>query len=409
MPKTERFAFACIAVLFFLFGFITCLNDILVPHFKSLFDLNYRQSMMIQFCFFSAYLVFSYPSGFLVRKFGYTRGILMGLAILGLGALGFLPAGYFHSYELFLASLFVMACGIALIQVAGNPYAAALGPSESAPLRLNLVGAFNSLGTSLAPILGSVLILSVAKSSGVQSTALPYLGIAGAVVLLAMVFSKLRLPVITDEVLEAKLEDASQDRASPWDYAHLRMGVLGIFFYVGAEVSLGSILVNYIMASWGLEASQAGHYVAVYWTLAMLGRFSGYWFLKNFRAADCLFNAAVLAVTLVTLGMLSGKAWSPYCFMLVGFVNSIMFPVTFTLSIDGLGRHTSKAASYLCMAIVGGAFLPLAQGWISDHVSLRAGFLVPLLGYFYLCWFAWRMRTRESAEGRKAAHEILSA
>lgn len=400
MSQSNRFAFASISLLFFLFGFITCLNDILVPHLKTMFDLNYRQSMLIQFSFFSAYFFFSLPSGYIVRKFGYPVGIVCGLSIAGIGALGFLPAGYLHSYPFFLASLFVLACGVTLLQLAANPYATALGPVETAPARLNLAQAFNSLGTSIAPILGSVVILSLAANGEQSSTALPYFVIASVLFFLALVFKKLSLPEITDEALEKRLDHKSASNI--FDHTRLILGILGIFCYVGAEVGIGSILVNYIVSEWNIEAAHAGHYVAVYWSLTMVGRFLGAYFLKQFKPLHCLTVVTFAAATLVTLGILVSSAWSPYCFLAVGICNSIMFPVTFSLSIEGLGRHTSRACSYLCMAIVGGAVLPVLQGWTSDNWGLRMGFVVPLCAYGYLCWFALRLRSLKvaSAEGK---------
>jgi FHS family L-fucose permease-like MFS transporter len=409
MPKTNRFAFASISLLFFLFGFITCLNDILVPHLKSLFELNYRQSMFIQFSFFSAYFFFSLPSGYIVRKFGYRIGIVCGLAIAGVGAMGFLPAGHYHSYGIFLAALFVLACGVTLLQLAANPYATALGPPETAPARLNLAQAFNSLGTSIAPILGSYVILSFAGELSGSSTSLPYFAIGSVLFFLAVVFKNLALPVITDEGMESKLDANQKTGTKIFEHTRLIFGILGIFCYVGAEVGIGSILVNYIVSCWAIEAAQAGHYVAIYWTLTMVGRFLGFYFLKTFRPANCLTFVSCSAACLVALSMLVGNEWSPILLLAVGLFNSIMFPVTFSLSIEGLGRHTSRASSYLCMAIVGGAILPVLQGWMSDHVGLRLAFAIPFAAYLYLVWFALRMRRMKVPCGERKKHEFITA
>lgn len=409
MPKSHRFAFASISLLFFLFGFITCLNDILVPHLKSLFDLNYRQSMLIQFSFFSAYFFFSLPAGYIVKKFGYPTGVVIGLAIAGFGALGFLPAAHFHSYELFLTTLFVLACGVTLLQVAANPYTSALGPAETAPARLNLAQAFNSLGTSIAPMLGAYLILSTASHTETQSTNLPYFIIASILFILSFVFKKLSLPDIPEQEFENEV--VGKDSVTTiFQHPQLIFGILGIFCYVGAEVGIGSILVNYIVSCWNIEEREAGHYVAIYWTLAMCGRFIGFYFLNKYRASSCLRFATVSAVLLVLSGIFVRNSLSPYFFMCVGLLNSIMFPVTFSLSIEGLGRHTSKAASFLCMAIVGGAVLPVIQGWISDSWGLRMGFLIPLLGYVYLAWFASQRRRASLAhDGQTPVYSKLSS
>lgn len=407
MSKTNRFAFASISLLFFLFGFITCLNDILVPHLKALFDLNYKESMLIQFSFFSAYFFFSPIAGWIIRKFGYPKGIVAGLSIAGFGAIGFLPAGSLHSYMFFLSALFIMACGVTLLQVAANPYTSALGPAETAPARLNLAQAFNSLGTSIAPLIGSYVILSLATDAH-SSTALPYFAIASLLFCLALIFRKLNLPTITDEKLELELGEDHTSASHPLQNRRLLFGILGIFCYVGAEVGIGSILVNYMISCWSIEAARAGHYVAIYWSLTMLGRFLGFYALKKFRAAHCLQCVSFSAASLVGMSMFATNEWSPFFLLAVGIFNSIIFPVTFSLSIEGLGRHTSKAASYLCMAIVGGAILPVLQGWMSDNFGLRLAFLVPFFAYLYIFGFARCISRRkvELSHMERKVHEF---
>jgi len=374
-----------ITALFFLFGFITCLNDILVPHLKELFALNYQQSILIQFCFFSAYFLFSFPSGIITKRFGYSQGIVGGLALAGLGALLFLPAAYVRSYPLFLSALFVLACGITLIQVAANPYVSELGPSHLAPSRLTMVQAFNSLGTTLAPFVGTFWILSSTSQTGSQ-TDIPYLAIGLLLLALATLTLLRPLPAIIRS-------NKTPNKDSLRNVHQFRLGVLGIFFYVGAEVGIGSFLVNHIVDSWKIDSSSAGGYVAFYWFLAMIGRFLSMLLLRHFRAWDCLFLAGICTTVLALLGVTSGPEISPWCFIACGLFNSLMFPVIFTLSIDGLGDQTERGSSYLCMAIVGGAILPLIQGGLADHFGLQASFVLPALAYMYVAYFALSKRS----------------
>lgn len=372
-----------ITTLFFLFGFITCLNDILVPHLKELFALNYQQSILIQFCFFSAYFLFSLPAGAITKRFGYSLGVVGGLALAGAGALLFLPAAYVLSYPLFLSALFVLACGITLLQVAANPYVSELGPAHLAPSRLTMVQAFNSLGTAVAPLVGTFWILT---SSSKSQTDLPYLVIGISLLALASLTLFRPLPAIVRE-------NTNPSGDSLWSVRPFRLGVLGIFFYVGAEVGIGSFLLNHIVDSWQIDSSAAGSYVAGYWSLAMIGRFLSMWLLRHFKAWDCLFLAGTCTTMLVLMGIASGPEISPWCFIACGLFNSLMFPVIFTLSIDGLGEQTERGSSYLCMAIVGGAILPLMQGSLADHFGLQASFILPALAYMYVAYFALSKRS----------------
>lgn len=395
MDKSRRFAFACIAMLFFIFGFITCLNDILIPHLKGIFSLNYTQAMLVQMAFFSAYFFFSIPSGFIVRKFGYANGIAIGLGVSSLGAFAFLPASSLHSYPIFLSALFVLACGITLLQVSANPYATALGKKESASARLNLVQAFNSLGTTIAPTIGSYLLLSRSSSQLAEeasgNTVIPYLVMGIMLLILVGIFKSLELPQITDASLKAE-NIHFKDKGHALHYPHLVFGVMAIFCYVGAEVGVGSFLVNYITDSWQVSLENAGKYISLYWGGAMVGRFVGTFFLNQWRPDRCLRFASLMACSLVSLAMISPSSFSPFFLLAVGFFNSIMFPVIFSLSIKGLGPYTSQGASYLCMAIVGGAILPYFQGMLADARSLQIGFLFPLLAYSFVAFFALRAK-----------------
>lgn len=397
--------------LFFIWGFITCLNDILIPHLKAVFTLSYTEAMLIQFCFFAAYFVMSVPSGMLVEKVGYQRGIVIGLAVAGCGCLLFYPAAGLHLYPLFLAAFFVLASGITLLQVAANPYVTVLGPVATASSRLTLTQAFNSLGTTLAPFFGSLLILSAVVMSAEQLQQLdaqqlgayqaaqvaavqnPYLFLAAVLFTLAIIFVMLKLPKI--EAQSAQVESAGHDDlASAWQYRHLVLGAVAIFVYVGGEVAIGSFLVNFLSQPdvAGLAEADAGRYVAFYWGGAMVGRFIGALAMRSIRPGAALaFNAACAAVLLL-LTMLGSGSWIMWTILAVGLFNSIMFPTIFSLALIGLGKHTGQASGILCAAIVGGAIVPVVQGALADRLGIQHAFFVPLLCYGFIAYYGWRCR-----------------
>ncbi len=398
--------------LFFIWGFITALNDILIPHLRAVFTLSYVQAMLVQFCFFTAYLVISVPAGHLVRRLGYKRGIIVGLVVAGLGCLLFYPAAGQASYAFFLGALFILASGITLLQVAANPYVTVLGPPETASARLNLTQAFNSLGTTLAPMLGSVLILAVAvkpaeevgrlgaaeraayAAEQASSVQWPYVGLAAVLLLIAVVIALSKLPAIRESEPPAELpQDAPRalhrTHDSAWQYRHLVLGALGIFLYVGAEVSIGSFLVNFMAepAVAGLPEERAARYLSLYWGGAMVGRFIGAALLKKVRPGHLLaFNALVVAALLV-LAMLVAGPVAMWALLAIGLFNSIMFPTIFSLAIEGLGRHTGEGSGVVCMAIVGGAIVPVAMGFFADRIGLLYAFFVPMLCYLYIAYY----------------------
>lgn len=404
------FALTALTSLFFIWGFLTCLNDILIPHLKAVFDLNYTQVMLTQFCFFFAYFVVSLPAGKIVEKTGYQRGIVIGLLIAGIGTLLFYPAAGFRSYPLFLMALFVLASGITLLQVAANPFVAILGKPEYASSRLNLTQAFNSLGTTIAPYLGSMLILSVVvksandlkllspdqieayKISEASSVQLPYLGLSAVLVLIAVTFALIKLPSVAGGVVEGNegVADSKEElHSSAWKYRHLVLGAVGIFVYVGAEVSIGSFLVNYLGQPniGNLREADAGKLVSFYWGGAMIGRFFGAWIQRVVRPGKALaFNAGVAALLVITT-MLTNGSVAVWAVLAVGLFNSIMFPTIFTLAIDGLGKHTGEGSGILCMAIVGGAIIPVVQGFLADHVGIHHAFILPVLCYLFIAYY----------------------
>jgi len=398
---------AVLTTLFFMWGFITCLNDIIIPHLKAVFDLNYAQAMLIQFAFFTAYFVMSLPSGAIVKRFGYKNGIIIGLLGAGVGCVLFYPAAGAQSYALFLLALFVLASGITLLQVAANPFVAVLGRPETASARLTLSQAFNSLGTTIAPQFGSLLILSTAVKSKMEiaqlppaaveayragqasSVQIPYLGLAGALVLLAVAIALFRLPKI-DEGSEGAMTAADDHHyKSAWSYRHLVLGAVGIFVYVGAEVAIGSFLVNYFKepSIGNLPEAQGAKLVSFYWGGAMIGRFIGSATLRLYKPGRVLAVHAVGAAALTVVTMIATGSVAMWAVIAIGLFNSIMFPTIFTMAIDGLGKHTGQGSGILCMAIVGGALIPVVQGAIADAIGIHHCFIIATVCYLFIAWY----------------------
>jgi MFS transporter, FHS family, L-fucose permease len=380
--------------LFFMWGLITSLNDILIPHLKAAFELTYVQVMLIQFCFFGAYFVTSLPSGVLVERVGYKPGIVIGLMIAGLGCVMFYPAASVRSYPFFLGALFVLASGITLLQVAANPYVAILGPPKTASSRLNLTQAFNSLGTTIGPAMGTYLILAAPAAGDAAAEArvvqMPYLGLAATLVAIAVVIGLVALPKIEAQRTQAASGSAADnDPGSVWSYRPLVLGAVAIFLYVGAEVSIGSFLVNFLQEPHiaGLTAVAAGGYLSYYWGGAMVGRFIGSFVLRYVKPGTVLAFNAVAVVVLLAVAMLFAGRTAMWAIIAIGLFNSIMFPTIFTLAIDGLGRRTGEGSGVLCMAIVGGAIVPVAMGWIADHAGLLYSFVLPLVCYLYIAYY----------------------
>lgn len=394
---------ATVTTLFFMWGFLTCLNDILVPHLKSIFDLNYTKVMLIQFAFFGAYFIFSIPSAKVIDWIGYQRSMVVGLLTMGVGAFLFVPAASVPSFPLFLGALIVLAAGITCLQVAANPYVTVLGKPETASSRLNLTQAFNSLGTFLAPFFGGLFILTAARNiDDIRALApdalqafrlheaatvkIPYVGLGIALVVLAVAIGSFKLPKI--EHAQHKVGEKVTD--SIWNHPNLIFGAIGIFVYVGAEVSIGSFLVNYFGQPeiGGLTEKVAASFVAFYWGGAMVGRFIGSALLQKMKTGGLLAACAVCAAALVAISMLTNGHTAMYSIILVGFFNSIMFPSIFTLGVAELGPLTGDGSGVMIMAIVGGAIIPVAQGWIADHIGIHHAFFLPVICYLYILFFA---------------------
>jgi MFS transporter, FHS family, L-fucose permease len=395
---------AIVTTLFFMWGFLTCLNDILVPHLKSIFDLSYAHVMLIQFAFFSAYFLFSIPWSKVVNVIGYQKSMVAGLLCMTVGAFLFVPAASFASFPLFLGALIVLAAGITGLQVAANPYVVVLGKPETASSRLDLTQAFNSLGTTIAPKLGGLLILSTVplaveelhrltpqalhayRVQEAASVKMPYIVIGVALLLLAGMIALSKLPKI--EHAEYRPGRAMGD--SVWKHPNLILGALGIFAYVGAEVSIGSFLVNYFGQPdiAGFSAKTAAGYVSFYWGGAMAGRFLGAAILRRVKTGHLLALFTVCTSALVLFSMLTSGHIAMWSILAVGFFNSIMFPSIFSLGVAELGPLTGNGSGILNMAIVGGAIIPLIQGAIADRIGIHHAFFVPVICYLYIFYYA---------------------
>ena len=409
LESTNVRAMSIATMLFFMWGFLTCLNDILIPHLKSIFELGFAQAMMVQFAFFSSYFVFAQPAGKLVEWIGYKRTMVAGLLVMAAGALLFVPAASVASFPLFLFALIVLAAGITSLQVAANPYVANLGPARTASSRLNLSQAFNSLGTTVAPFFGAAVILSTTtlapeklhslsaaalqtyRTEQASTVRIPYTGIALALILLAIAIAVVKLPSMsfTQDIRPGQLDTTVAADDSIWRHPQLLLAALAIFLYVGAEVSIGSFLVNYLALPeiGNLTERAAAHLVSYYWLGAMIGRFAGSAILTRIRASRLLALVAFIAAALVVTTMLSLGSIAVWSIILVGLFNSVMFPSIFAIGLEGLGPLTSKGSSLIVMAIVGGAIIPVAQGFIADRVGVHHAFILPVLCYLYIAVF----------------------
>jgi len=396
---------ALVVALFFIWGGATSLNDILIPKLKGLFALSYTQALLIQFAFFTAYALVSLPAGALVSKLGYGRGIATGLGVMAVGCLLFAPAAAQASYPMFLTALFVLAGGVTTLQVAANPLIATLGPTETSHSRLTFAQAFNALGTTVWPYVGAQLILgSVAETdpatlSGAALAAFQaqeaavightYLGIAMALAVVAVPFLIWR-----HRLGEAARATSIEGGLTLLGRPRLAFGVAAIFLYVGAEVTIGSLLVSYLMQAdtLALHSRRAGELIALYWGGAMIGRFIGAALLRIVAPGRLLAAVAVGAVALISLSMATQGPVSGYALIAVGLTNAIMFPTIFSLALEGLGERTAQGSGLLCMAIVGGALVPLASGVVADAATLRTALLVPVVCYLAIAAFGWSTR-----------------
>lgn len=382
-----RMAFGLMTSLFFIWGAIVSLNDILIPHFKGLFDMNYTETMLIQFCFFGAYFLMAIPASIIIQKVGYKKGISFGLVTIGTGALIFLPASWLISYPLFLFGLFTMATGSVILQVVANPFIIVLGPSETASSRLNLAQGINSLATTLAPLIGGMLILGHYNTpkEAAKAVEIPYLGLAIFTFAVAIIFSFLKLPKIIDT-------DGEKIKGNVLKFRQLRLGVIALTLYVGAEVAIGSFIINFLGEPniAGMEEKSAATYIPLYWGGLMVGRFLGSAILQKINAQKVLFVSALASALLLAITILTNGQVAMWSMLAVGLFNSIMWSNIFALSIDGLGKYTNKASGILVMAPVGGAIFPLLQGVLADMpaIGLHMSYILPLACYTFIIYYA---------------------
>lgn len=429
--KSYGKAFIFLTILFFLWGFITVLVDSLIPRLREVFTLSYFQAGMVQFAFFGAYFLLSIPAGYILSRIGYKNGIILGLGTMAVGCLLFYPAASFRIFGIFMLGYFILAGGITILQVAANPYVTLLGPEKTASSRLNLSQAFNSLGTAIAPAIGALFILKdkvktkeeielldaaqrnayyVSEASTVQNL---FIGIAIFIVLIAIVFAFVKLPKIGDTA-------SSNDYSRVLKNKNLILGALGIFFYVGAEVALGSYMVNYFLsldlaetvrntpymrniAEWILTSGVAdssdmavvGVFVTFYWTGAMIGRFIGSYFTKIFNPAYILSFFATCAIVLIIISNLSIGLTAMWSIIAVGLFNSIMFPTIFSLALDGLGDDKPQGSGILCTMIVGGALIPPAYGFLTDSFNFKIALILVMACYAYILYYGFRNGKRK--------------
>jgi FHS family L-fucose permease-like MFS transporter len=424
--KSYRSSFILLTILFFLWGFITVLVDSLIPRLRELFTLTYFQAGLVQFAFFGAYFLLSIPASYILSRIGYKKGIILGLCTMALGCLLFYPAASYRVFGIFMLAYFILAGGMTILQVAANPFVAVLGSEDGASSRLNLSQAFNSLGTAIAPALGALLILSdtiktkeeiasltdsaketylISEASAVQT---PFLGLAIFIGLIAVVFLFAKLPKMISESVTGTYSDAFKNK-------NLMLGVLGIFFYVGAEVSIGSYLVNYfldmnlvdIIKNNGVMKSIAegilssdlanndpkaivGVFVTFYWSGAMIGRFVGSYLTRIMKPGKVLGVFATLAISLIAISISTNGLVSMWSILAVGLFNSIMFPTIFTLAIDGIGELKPKASGLLCTAIVGGAIIPPAYGLLTDQIGFKTALVFIIICYGYILLYGYK-------------------
>ena len=424
--KSYKSAFIFLTTLFFLWGFITVLVDSLVPRLKDVFEMSYAKTVLVQFAFFTAFFVVSLPAGAILTKIGYKKGIVLGLVVMAIGCLLFYPAAEFRNFNVFLMGYFTLAGGITVLQVAANPYVALLGSEQGASSRLNLSQAFNSLGTTIAPVVGALFLLSDSVKTSEQINLLsptekvnyyaseastvqtPFLLIAAFIGILAIVFAFIKLPKVMQESPKGGYLSLLKNKL-------MMMGALGIFLYVGAEVAIGSFLVNYfndmnlaiIVAENDMmmkiantiasifnksfsnsdPKSLLGIFVIFYWGGAMMGRFVGAYLTKIMSPGKVLSIFALLAVTMISISINTQGLISMWSILAVGLFNSIMFPTIFTLTLEGLGDLKAQASGLLCMSIVGGAIIPFVFGGLIDLFGFKTAFILTMICYVYILYY----------------------
>ena len=398
---------ALITSLFFLWAFGVNLNDVLIPHLKKAFRLTDFQSSFIQVAFFGGYFLAALPAGRMMERIGYKKGILSGLMLCAAGALLIIPAATVRVYGFFLFALFVMACGQSFLEVAANPYVTLLGPAESSERRLNLAQSFNAVGAVVTPIVGAAFILTLTQYSPLQLSAMspeqfqayqiaeadtvkvPYLVISGLFVAVAALIYFSKLPEITER--EKRTNSTAKELQGILNYGHLLKGVVAQFFYVGAQVGVASFVIRFAQhIATGTPEKLAANYLKLHLLAFMIGRFTGSAIMRRIPASRLLALFAAGALLCGFIAVLTSGATPMWAIVVIGFFHSIMFPTIFALSLKNLGSYTKLGSSLLVMSIIGGAFFPAIMGRISDLSSIQRAFLVPIVCYAYVLYFALR-------------------
>lgn len=401
-------ALALLATLFFMWGFITVINDSLLPHLKSVFQLNYFETTLIQSVWFIGYFVASIPAAKLIERIGYHKALVVGLAIMTIGSLGMIPAARIPSYYVTLVALFVVSCGIAILQVAANPYVAVIGPPETSESRLTLVQAFNTTGDFLAVIFGQQLILArtvsgttlegthlsyAQRMADARATQLPYLLVAVVLAVLAVLIWRARLPELGAATRRVNAEE--RRNLSLWNHRNLVLGVVAIFVYLIAEIGVGSLFINFASQPdiANVTHDQAADYLKYVWGGMMVGRFAGAWIMRWIAPEKVLAAFALGAFVVMTIASFAHGPSAMYAMMAVGLFHSIMFPTIFALAIRGLGPLTEEGSGWLIWAIVGGALVS-GQGWLADNaIGLQHSFLITVACELFVLYYAlWGSR-----------------
>jgi MFS transporter, FHS family, L-fucose permease len=403
-PKGYLFPFILVTSLFFFWGFVHNLDPVLIPHLRKAFTLNFLQSSLVDFSVFIAYFVMALPAGFVMRKYGYKAGIILGLLLFGTGSLLFIPAANTREYALFLGALFIIASGLTFLETAANPYAALLGPKESSTQRLNLAQSFNGLAVVMAPYIGGKFILSGKNFTDAQKTAMtpealdaylaseaatvkgPYLILGAIILVVALIFAFTKLPEIKEE------EGKKSSFANATRHKHLIWAVVAQFFYVGAQVCVTSFFINIAVKAAEIDEKTAANYLAFGYGIAfMVGRFAGTFFMKYISPNKLLAIYAAINIVLSGIAIVSTGMITVYALVGVGFFMSIMFPTIFSLGIQGLGVDTKIGSSLIIMSIVGGALIPLAMGRIADIThNIQNGYIIPLICFIVVGYFGWK-------------------
>jgi MFS transporter, FHS family, L-fucose permease len=410
--------FILITSLFFMWGIANNLNGILIPHLRKALQLTNMQSTFVDTAVYMAYFLMAIPAGIILKKFGYKKGIIMGLLIFAVGALLFVPAANMQAYNVFLVGLFILGCGLTLLETAANPYATRLGDPKDATFRINLAQSFNGLAVFIAPVIGTLFILSGKEyskeqlaampdlekiaylTSEAQSVKMPYMVLGGFLILLAILFYFIHLPELdgnTEGGKQANPKSKSVDftEGGIFDtlkYSHVKWAVIAQLFYVGAQVCVTSFFIRMAMAGGGVDEKTAGFYLSAYGLLFMIGRFAGSALVKYIAPAKLLSLYALICIVLSAIAIFAAGQFVVFALGGLGFFMSIMFPTIFSLGIEGLEEETKSASSLIVMAIIGGAIFPVIMGSIIDSTgdNIQMGYIVPFVCFFVVWYFGWK-------------------